>query len=172
MLVHRMPYRSSKYPYSPCNLSQLASSDIGKQVVLTCKTTTKNININTMKKILIAAAILFSTSSFASTNNDLTNKSIIKKVLVEEQKVSEFYNQKGELIGTTRYQDFDKLPKNAIKTITSKYTFPLYSLQECIAFTDGYNDLTYYVSMTTDTEYMVLAISEYGEVSIFSNTRR
>lgn len=122
-----------------------------------------------MKKILIAAAILFTSSSFASTNNDLSN---IKKVLVAEQKAAVYYNQIGELIGTTRYQDFDKLPKTAIKTITSKYTFPIYSLQECIAFIDGYKELTYYVSMTTDTEYLVLAITEYGEVSIFSNTRK
>lgn len=156
----------------PCNLSQLASSDIGKQVVLTCKTETKNININNMKKILIAAAILFSTSSFAASNNDLTSKSIIKKVLVEEQKASVFYNQSGELIGTTRYQDFDKLPKNALKVITNDFTFPEFKLQECISFIDSYNELTYYVSMTTEKAYLVLAITEYGEVSIFSNTRR
>jgi len=122
-----------------------------------------------MKKILIAAALLVSTSSFASNENDLTN---IKKVVVAEQKAAVYYNQIGELIGTTRYQDFDKLPKNAIKTITSKYTFPTYNLQECIVFTNGYNESTYYVSMTTDTEYLVLAITEYGELSIFSNTRK
>lgn len=145
-----------------------------------------------MKKILIAAAILVSTSSFATTNNQSNDKGQLNNllgkvtsvqwksaanfekasVLVEEKKVDVFYNTAGDLIGTTRYQDFDKLPKNAIKTITSKYTFPTYALQECIAFTDNYNELTYYVSMTTEQAYLVLAISEYGEVSIFSNSKK
>lgn len=145
-----------------------------------------------MKKILFAAAILVSTSSFATTNQLSTDKgqlsNLLSKVtsvqwktaanfekasvLVEEKKVEVYYNTAGDLIGTTRYQDFDKLPKNAIKTITSKYTFPTYALQECIAFTDNYNELTYYVSMTTEQSYLVLAITEYGEVSIFSNSRK
>ena len=144
-----------------------------------------------MKKILIAAAILVSTSSFATSNNDLNDKGNLKSllgkvssvqwktaanyekasVLVEEQKVDVYYNTNGDLIGTTRYQDFDKLPKNALKTITSKYTFPEYSLQECISFIDSSNEKTYYVSMITETNYLVLAITEYGEVSVFSNTR-
>lgn len=145
-----------------------------------------------MKKILIAAAILVSTSSFATSNNDLNDKGNLKSllgkvssvqwktaanyekasVLVEEQKVDVYYNTNGDLIGTTRYQDFDKLPKNALKTITSKYTFPEYSLQECISFIDSSNEKTYYVSMITETNYLVLAITEYGEVSVFSNTRK
>jgi len=145
-----------------------------------------------MKKILIAAAILVSTSSFANPNTNLIDKGNLKSLLgkvssvqwksaanfekasvvVEEKKVEVFYNQEGDLIGSTRYQDFDKLPKNAIKTITGKYTFPEYNLQECIVFTNEYNEVTYYVSMTTEKDYLVLAISEYGEVSIFSNTRK
>ena len=145
-----------------------------------------------MKKILIAAAILVSTSSFATTNNQSNDKGQLNNllgkvtsvqwksatnfekasVLVEEQKVEIFYNTAGDLIGTTRYQDFDKLPKNALKTITSKYTFPEYSLQECISFKDNYNELTYYVSMITETNYLVLAITEYGEVSVFANTKK
>lgn len=145
-----------------------------------------------MKKILIAAALLVSTSSFANPTSVLNDKGNLKSLLgkvsnvqwksaanfekasvvVEEKKVEVFYNQEGDLIGSTRYQDFDKLPKNAIKTITSKYTFPAYDLQECIVFTNESNEVTYYVSMTTEKDYLVLAISEYGEVSIFSNTRK
>lgn len=119
-----------------------------------------------MKKILIAAAILVSTSSFATTTTTTTTSS------KDKGNFKKYYTQEGDLIGSTRYQDFDKLPKNAIKTITSKYTFPEYNLQECIVFTNGYNESTYYVSMTTETDYLVLAITEYGEVSIFSNTRK
>jgi len=115
-----------------------------------------------MKKILIAAALLVSISSFAATTTSLNDKSNLKK----------YYSQEGELIGSTRYQDFDKLPKNAIKTITSKYTFPEYKLQECILFTNEINEVSYYVSMTTEKDYLVLAISEYGDVSFFSNTRK
>lgn len=145
-----------------------------------------------MKKILIAAAILVSTSSFANPITQESDKGNLKSLLgkvnsvqwksaakfekasvqVEEQKVEVFYTTEGDLIGTTRYQDFDKLPKNTLKTITSKYTFPEYALQECIAFTNEYNETNYYVSMTTEKEYLVLAISEYGEVSIFSNSRK
>lgn len=115
-----------------------------------------------MKKILIAAALLVSMSSFANPTNNSIDKGNFKK----------YYTREGNLIGSTRYQDFDKLPKNAIKTITSKYTYPEYELQECIVFTNEYNEVTYYVSMTTEKDYLVLAISEYGEVSIFSNTRK
>lgn len=145
-----------------------------------------------MKKILFAAAILVSTSSFANPINPESDKGNLKSLLgkvsnvqwksaakfekasvqVEEQKVEVFYNTDGDLIGTTRYQDFDKLPKNALKTITSKYTFPGYALQECIAFTNEYNETSYYVSMTTDKEYLVLAISDYGDVSILTNIRK
>ncbi|MBA4257759.1 MAG: hypothetical protein C0446_01250 [Chitinophaga sp.] len=145
-----------------------------------------------MKKILIAAAILVSTSSFATTNNDLNDKGNLKSllgkvssvqwksaanyekasVLVEEQKVDVYYNTNGDLIGTTRYQDFDKLPKNALKTITKNYTYPEYSLQECISFVDSSNEKTYYVSMVSENNYLVLAITEYGEVNVFANNKK
>ncbi len=145
-----------------------------------------------MKKILIAAAILVSTSSFATTNNDLNDKGNLKSllgkvssvqwksaanyekasVLVEEQKVDVYYNTNGDLIGTTRYQDFDKLPKNALKTITKNYTYPEYSLQECISFVDSSNEKTYYVSMVSENSYLVLAITEYGEVNVFANNKK
>ncbi|WP_439506431.1 hypothetical protein [Sediminibacterium sp.] len=145
-----------------------------------------------MKKILIAAAILVSTSSFATTNNHSNDKGNLKSllgnvssvqwksaanyekasVLVEEQKVAVYYNTEGDLIGTTRYQDFDKLPKNALKTITKNYTYPEYSLQECISFIDNSNEKTYYVSMISESNYLVLAITEYGEVNIFAKNKR
>ncbi|MFY8023811.1 MAG: hypothetical protein ACOVNO_00595 [Sediminibacterium sp.] len=145
-----------------------------------------------MKKILIAAAILVSTSSFAATTNNSNDKGNLKSllgkvsnvqwkladnfekasVLVEEQKVDVYYNTDGDLIGTTRYQDFDKLPKNAIKIITKKYTYPEYSLLECISFVDSSNEKTYYVSMISESSYLVLAITEYGEVNVFSNNKK
>lgn len=145
-----------------------------------------------MKKILIAAAILVSTSSFAATTNNSNDKGNLKSllgkvsnvqwkladnfekasVLVEEQKVDVYYNTDGDLIGTTRYQDFDKLPKNAIKIITKKYTYPEYSLLECISFVDSSNEKTYYVSMISESNYLVLAITEYGEVNVFSNNKK
>jgi hypothetical protein len=42
-------------------------------------------------------------------------------VQVEEQKVEVFYNTDGDLIGTTRYQDFDKLPKEIIATYLNAF---------------------------------------------------
>lgn len=69
-----------------------------------------------MKKLLIIAALFIGLSSFAANDNS--------------RKVQNVYNKQGELVGTTSQMDFDKLPKDAIQEITSRYTYPTYNLKE------------------------------------------
>ncbi len=115
-----------------------------------------------MKQVIIAAAaLLFSFNSFANAS--------IKK---DERSTEKVYYKQGEVIGKSINFDFDKLPKDAIYVITSKYTFPTYSLKECIEFTDAYGDKKYFVSMNSAKDQLVLDISNDGEVSIASRIKK
>ena len=115
-----------------------------------------------MKQIIIAAAaLLFSFNSFANTS-----------IKVDERNNEKVYYKRGEVIGKSINVDFDKLPKDAIYVITSKFTFPTYSLKECIEFTDTYGDKKYFVSMNSAKDQLVLYISIDGEVSIASRIKK
>lgn len=114
-----------------------------------------------MKKFMLGATLLFALSSFATPKN------------VSSKKNAEIiYNNQGEAIGTSTNCDFDKIPKDAIYTITTKYTFPEYNLKECIEFTDAYGDKRYIVAMNSAKERLVFDISVDGEVSIASRIRK
>ncbi|TAG11383.1 MAG: hypothetical protein EAZ35_04905 [Sphingobacteriia bacterium] len=93
-------------------------------------------------------------------------------VFIDQQQVNIFYNEFGELIGSTSQQDFDKLPARAVSTITSKYTFPEYTLTDCIKFTNAEDEVKYYISMNTQDYQLVLEISEYGNTRIYSKTKK
>lgn len=115
-----------------------------------------------MKQIIFAvAALLFSFNSFANAT-----------VKLDERNIEKVYYKQGEIIGTSTNFDFDKLPKDAIYVITSKYTFPTYSLKACIEFTDAYGDKKYFVSMNSAKDQLVLDISNDGEVSIASRIKK
>ncbi|MEI6265316.1 MAG: hypothetical protein WCP74_09415 [Sphingobacteriia bacterium] len=115
-----------------------------------------------MKKVIIAAvALILSFNSFANAS--------VKR---EEKNSEKVYYKQGEIIGTSTYFDFDKLPKDAIYLITTKFTFPTYSLKECIEFTDAYGDKNYFVSMNSAKDQLVLNISNDGEVSIASRIKK
>ena len=93
--------------------------------------------------------------------------------VLNNEKVEAFYDVQGELIGTSKTIAFDKLPKSAIQTITTKYTFPDYQVKECIEFQNvNNNETNYYVSFTTKNEYIALEITRSGSVSVFSTTRK
>ncbi len=148
-----------------------------------------------MKKFIFAIAILISSSSFAEPNysKDLnygSNSGVdnayesaklvnwksatnFKKatVVVNQQEITLFYNEIGDLVGSTSRQDFDKLPSRAVSTITSKYTFPEYTLTECIKFTNAEEEVKYYVSMKGLTHQLILEINEYGNTRIYSKTK-
>ena len=88
------------------------------------------------------------------------------------EKINAFYNTDGELIGTSKNLAFDKLPKAAIETITTKYTFPEYQVQDCMEFTNSDNEKNYYVSFNKTNETIVLEITKAGMVSVFAKTKK
>jgi hypothetical protein len=87
---------------------------------------------------------------------------------LDAQKVNAYYNEEGELIGTTKTVAFDKLPGSALETITTKYTFPEYRLNGCIEFTDASNNSAYYVSFENNDETVVYEISKNGKMRYFA----
>lgn len=148
-----------------------------------------------MKKLLIPvlAAITIATSSFASTASEnsgvnehfTTSFSKAKNVSwkstesydkasfqLGSENVDAFYNADGSLIGTSKTMAFDKLPKAALETITTKYTFPEFQLTDCIEFVNADNEKNYYVSFDRKNDSIVLEISKFGSVRIFSKTRK
>ena len=76
------------------------------------------------------------------------------------------------MIGTSKVMAFDKLPKNAIETITTKYTFPAFTVKDCIEFTNANNEKNYYVSLDKNTQTLVLEITKGGMVSVFSTLNK
>lgn len=145
-----------------------------------------------MKKLLIltSAVIALGTSAFADTNkktsyngaghfkstftaatevNWSTDANFEKVSFLENGiKKEVFYTHQGELIGSAKTFAFDKLPKSALQTITTKYTYPEFQLQDVIEFENADGDHTYFVSMDNANMKIVLEISVYGQVTIFS----
>ncbi len=142
-----------------------------------------------MKKFLIASLILvsFVSTAIASDNEKVSRKAIInleanyaaaENVLwtvtenylkagftIDNEKIDVFYDGNGDLIGSSKMMDFDKLPKEAITYLTTGYQFPDYQLIECIEFTDADNMQSYFVSFDINGEIIVLSISATGTVS-------
>ncbi len=146
-----------------------------------------------MKKLFITAlvAIALGTSAFAApstisnkVSNHFTNSfskaSNITWTITEDfnkasfimnnEKIEVFYDGFGDLIGTSKSIQFDKLPKQAIETLTTEYTFPEYHVLECIEFVNADKEQNYYVSMEKDNATIVLKISQKGTVSLFTKT--
>lgn len=142
-----------------------------------------------MKKILIASLIFvsFVSNSFASDNEKVSRKAIINleanyaaaenilwtvtenyvkaSFTLDNEKIDVFYDGNGDLIGSSKMMDFDKLPKEAITFLTTEYQFPDYQLIECIEFTDADNSKSYFVSFDINGESIVLSISASGMIS-------
>ncbi|MFN3667642.1 MAG: hypothetical protein ACK4S0_15880, partial [Sediminibacterium sp.] len=79
-----------------------------------------------------------------------------------------FYTHQGELIGSAKAFAFDKLPKAALQTITTKYTYPEFQLEDIIEFENAEGETSYFVSMDKSDVKIVLEITTYGQVSVFS----
>lgn len=92
--------------------------------------------------------------------------------MIDNTLVNAYYDVAGELIGTSKAIAFDKLPKAALETITTKYTFPEFQVKDCIEFVNGASETNYYVSMDKARETVVLEINKAGKVSVFSRTRK
>ncbi|MEN9685227.1 MAG: hypothetical protein RLZZ28_1013 [Bacteroidota bacterium] len=84
------------------------------------------------------------------------------------EKWDAFYGTDGELIGTSRAINFDKLPKSALETITTKYTYPEYQIKDCIEFVNADNEKNFYASFDKAGETVVLEITRAGVVSLFA----
>lgn len=147
-----------------------------------------------MKKLFIAAlvTIFISTTSFAANNPDNVKSykemknigdaltSVNWKYTESFQKASVklnglnteyFYSPEGEFIASSKTFDFDKLPKAALKTITSNYAYPTYSLLECIVIENADQEINYYVSMEKAGKTTILQINESGTVSNISGIK-
>lgn len=143
-----------------------------------------------MKKFIIAAlaAVVFTASAFAAGNEKAMNKAAAHleanyasakdvtwsygpdfqkaSITLGNEKVDVFYDGYGALIGSTKTQAFDKLPKSALEAITTDYAFPDYQLTDCISFTDADNVTTYYVSFDSTDGKTILSISANGKVAV------
>ncbi len=87
---------------------------------------------------------------------------------LNNEKVDAFYDNYGEMIGISKVMAFDKLPKAALETLTTKYTYPAYQLKDCIEFTNADNEKNYYVSFETQTGSIFLEITKGGAVSVMA----
>ena len=90
--------------------------------------------------------------------------------ILNNEKYTTYYDVYGDLVGTTQNIAFDKLPKAALESITTTFTFPEYQLKECIAFVNSDNVKKYYASFETDDTTVVLEISENGRVDVFQGS--
>ncbi|MFN3665620.1 MAG: hypothetical protein ACK4S0_05645 [Sediminibacterium sp.] len=145
-----------------------------------------------MKKlfILTLALIALGTSAFADTNKKVSYNGAshftsnytgakevswsadanYEKVSFMENGIKKevFYTHQGELIGSAKAFAFDKLPKAVLQTITTKYTYPEFQLEDIIEFENAEGETSYFVSMDKSDMKLVLEITTYGQVSVFS----
>lgn len=148
-----------------------------------------------MKKILFLALITVSIAATAATDpaSDVSftvlNKFTAKFLKAENvdwkvtpqfirasftlngKEMNAFYDSYGDLTAVTSKMDYSKLPERAIKAISLKYPFPPYQLTDCIEYRSAENELSYYVSLLTEQETIVLQISPAGNVSEFKRMR-
>ena len=95
-----------------------------------------------------------------------TDKFEKASLILGQEKVDVYYDEYGDLMGTTKTMAFDKLPKSALISLTTDYTFPDYTLTDCISVTDADNNTNYYVSFDLDGESVMVSISTNGAVSL------
>jgi len=141
-----------------------------------------------MKKLLIAATMLvaIATSSFASGNaannkaarnfsTDFkdaknvtwkTGEGYIKASFVwNDTNMESFYNEDGELIGSSRAIDINALPVKALKTIKEKYSD--YTTAESVEFDSVEDGICYYISEVKDNTKVILKVTSLGDVSVY-----
>ena len=144
-----------------------------------------------MKKLFFAAmvTIFIGTSSFSASANDEirsvqafnasynTNSSVNWKytnnfhkatTVVNGTKSDYFYTPEGEFLASSKSYDFDKLPTQALKTLTTSYAYPAYTLEECIVIENADQEVNYYVSLVKANKKTILQISTDGTVSAIS----
>lgn len=146
-----------------------------------------------MKKLILTAiiAVAIATSSFADPNTinnnvlrsfnqefkgaenvnwKIRNQFVKVSFVLNKKQTEAFFNFEGDLIATSKTIAFDKLPGNALETITTKYPFPPYVLNECILFTNAEGEQNYFVSFHNAAETIVLKVSMNGIVTEFDSS--
>lgn len=141
-----------------------------------------------MKKILFFSAILVTlvSNSFASGNTSnkaethlQTHYAGAKDVVwtlsddfekasftLGNEKMEVYYDEFGNLMGSTKSIAFDKLPKSALDFLTREYTFPEYQLTDCIEYTDADDNSSFFVSFDYNNERILVSVSSNGAVSL------
>ena len=115
------------------------------------------------------------TASFSKAKNVSWNTTAkFDKVTFQlnNETVNAFYDKDGDLIGTSKTISFEKLPKSALETLTTKYTYPEFQLKDCIEFVSSTNEKNYYVSFDKKDEKVVVEITKGGMVSVFDRTKK
>ena len=84
------------------------------------------------------------------------------------QKVEAFFGDDGELIGTSRKVQFERLPVLAVSKIRKEYEG--YAVGETIELTK-YDDTNYYVSLSKGEKKQILEVTPSGRVSVFHPVR-
>ncbi|NCI47686.1 hypothetical protein [Sediminibacterium soli] len=85
------------------------------------------------------------------------------------QQVEAFFGEEGELIGTSRKIEFEKLPLLTVTKIRKDYAG--YTVSEAIEFTRE-DDTNYYVSLSKGDKKQVLQVTPYGSVSVYRSARQ
>lgn len=86
------------------------------------------------------------------------------KFTIEGQSVEAFYSSNGDVIGTSRKTEFERLPLLAIQKIKKNYS--KFTVTEAIEF-ELKDERKYYVSIENGTDRKILEVSMYGQVSVF-----
>jgi len=76
-----------------------------------------------------------------------------------------FYTLEGDLIGISKTFAYDKLPKNALNQMATKYAYPEYELVKCIEFVNADNETNYYLSLGGFNEDLYLQVNEKGQIT-------
>lgn len=76
-----------------------------------------------------------------------------------------FYTLEGDLIGISKTFAYDKLPKNALNQMATKYAYPEYELVKCIEFVNADNETNYYLSLSGFNEDLYLQVNEKGQIT-------
>lgn len=102
----------------------------------------------------------------------VSNEFVKASFTLDNTRLNAFYNLDGELIGTSKTFELNKLPKRALQTITKKYPYPPYKLGECIEMTYPDGEKSYFLSFEINNETLVLQVSPTGYVSVFQKTEK
>ena len=81
------------------------------------------------------------------------------------QQLEVFYNEAGETIAQSRMINENSLPLRAQQIIQKKY--PGYKITEAIEYNNAESGISYYISLTKDSEKQILEISAQGDVSLY-----